>query len=39
MTESVCPTFYWDGMSTHHVQVTGGPQLSPLEPETGLNTE
>ena len=35
MTESVCPTFYWDGTSTHHVQITGGPQLV-QEPETGL---
>jgi hypothetical protein len=34
MTESVCPTFYWNGTSTHHVQVTGGPQLV-LEEETG----
>jgi hypothetical protein len=34
-TESVCPTFYWDGMSTHHVQITGGPQLV-QEQETGL---
>ena len=35
MTESVCPTFYWNGTSTHHVQITGGPQLV-QEPETGL---
>jgi len=35
MTESVCPSFYWNGTSTHHVQVTGGPQLV-QEQETGL---
>jgi hypothetical protein len=35
MTTSVCPTFYWNGMSTHTVKITGGPELV-QEPETGL---
>jgi hypothetical protein len=35
MTESICPSFYWNGTSTHTVKITGGPQLV-QEPETGL---
>ena len=35
MTTSICPTFYWNGMSTHTVKVTGGPQMA-QETETGL---
>jgi hypothetical protein len=35
MTTSICPTFYWNGMSTHTVKITGGPELV-QEPETGL---